>query len=196
MDMQWEKLDVITFSWQKVLGGEGAHGVLILSPKAVARLENYTPDWPLPKIFRLTSNGKLIEGIFKGATINTPSMLCVADYLDALSWVESIGGLSEAIKRSQENLSVIKSFVDEHDWISFLAQDIETISNTSVCLNIDLSDEKTKALINLLAEHNVAYDIGAYKNAPSGLRIWCGATVQTQDVKALMPWIKWAYSLV
>ncbi|MCJ8313068.1 MAG: phosphoserine transaminase [Pseudomonadales bacterium] len=196
MDIDWKKLDVITFSWQKVLGGEGAHGVLILSPKAVERLESYAPQWPMPKIFRLTNNGKLIEGIFKGATINTPSMLCVADYLDALGWVESIGGQSEAIKRSLANLEVIKTFVSENEWISFLAEDPDTLSNTSVCLKLDLDDSQIKAMITLLAEENVGYDLGAYKNAPSGLRIWCGATVQTQDVIALMPWIKWARETV
>ncbi|BCE00007.1 phosphoserine transaminase [Marinicellulosiphila megalodicopiae] len=192
MDMDWKKLDVVTFSWQKVLGGEGAHGVLILSPKAVERLESYVPQWPMPKIFRLTNNGKLIEGIFEGATINTPSMLCVADYLDALNWVESIGGQSEAIKRSHASLDVIKEFVAQNDWIDFLAEDSQTVSNTSVCLKLDLNDDQIKALIKLLADENVALDIGAYKSAPSGLRIWCGVTVQTEDIKALMPWIKWA----
>lgn len=196
MDMPWEKLDVVTFSWQKVLGGEGAHGMLILSPKAVERLETYTPPWPMPKIFRMTKGGKLIEGIFKGATINTPSMLCVADYLDALSWVDSIGGTSALIKRSQQNLSVIQDFVSAHSWIHFLAQDAATVSNTSVCLTLDLSAEQTKAMIKLLEAECVAYDIGAYRDAPDGLRIWCGGTVEASDLRALMPWLDWAYHQV
>jgi phosphoserine aminotransferase len=196
MEMPWEKLDVVTFSWQKVLGGEGAHGMLILSPKAVERLETYTPPWPMPKIFRMTKGGKLIEGIFKGATINTPSMLCVADYLDALSWVDSIGGTSALIKRSQQNLSVIQDFVSAHSWIHFLAQDAATVSNTSVCLTLDLSAEQTKAMIKLLEAEGVAYDIGAYRDAPDGLRIWCGGTVEASDLRALMPWLDWAYHQV
>ncbi len=196
MDMPWEKLDVVTYSWQKVLGGEGAHGMLILSPKAVKRLETYTPPWPLPKIFRLTKNGKLIEGIFKGATINTPSMLCVADYLDALAWVEKMGGLPAMIERSEASLTAIKAFVDENDWINFLAQDASTLSSTSVCLTLELNDSQVKQLIKLLEDEGVAYDIGSYRDAPTGLRIWCGATIESEDVKALMPWIKWAYKQV
>ena len=196
MDMPWEKLDVVTFSWQKVLGGEGAHGMLILSPRAVERLETYTPAWPMPKIFRMTKGGKVIEGIFKGATINTPSMLCVADYLDALNWVDSIGGTPALIKRSQQNLAVIQDFVSEHSWIHFLAQDAATVSNTSVCLTLDLSAEKTKAMIKLLEAEGVAYDIGAYRDAPDGLRIWCGGTVEASDLSALMPWLDWAYHQV
>lgn len=196
MDMPWEKLDVVTYSWQKVLGGEGAHGMLILSPRAVERLESYTPSWPLPKIFRLTKGGKLIEGIFRGETINTPSMLCVADYLDALAWVKSIGGYSAAVARSLQSLAAVKEFVAKNEWISFLAQDPETISNTSVCLTIDATAEQVKAMVKLLGSQNIAYDIGAYRDAPSGLRIWCGATVEPSDVAALMPWLSWAYHSV
>ena len=193
MALPWQKLDVVTFSWQKVLGGEGAHGMLILSPRAVARLESYTPPWPLPKVFRLTKSGKLIEGIFSGATINTPSMLCVADYLDALSWVKSLGGTSALITKSLDNLSVIETFVSAHDWINFLSEDAATRSNTSVCLTLDLAADKIKALASLLDREGVAYDIGAYRDAPSGLRIWCGATVQKSDLETLMPWLEWAY---
>ncbi|NTS76996.1 phosphoserine transaminase [Catenovulum sp. SM1970] len=193
MDIDWNKVDVATFSWQKVLGGEGAHGMLILSPRAVKRLESYQPTWPLPKVFRLTSKGKLTEGIFKGATINTPSMLCVEDYLDALSWIESIGGVDAAIKKSQANLAVIEQFVDENEWIDFLAEVPAHRSNTSVCLSLDATAEQVKAIEKLLATKNVAYDINSYKDAPAGLRIWCGATVEASDLKALMPWLKWAY---
>lgn len=193
MEMPWEKLDVVTFSWQKVLGGEGAHGMLILSPRAVERLESYTPPWPLPKIFRMTKGGKLIEGIFRGETINTPSMLCVADYLDALAWVDSIGGVPTLIQRSQESLAAIQAFVSEHDWIHFLAQQPETLSSTSVCLTLDLSKDQTKAMTKLLESEGVAFDIGSYRDAPDGLRIWCGGTVEPSDVAALMPWLEWAY---
>ncbi|WP_395344645.1 phosphoserine transaminase [Ningiella sp. W23] len=196
MDMPWEKLDVVTYSWQKVLGGEGAHGVIILSPRAVERLESYTPPWPMPKIFRLTKGGKLIEGIFKGATINTPSMLCVADYVDALTWVESIGGVSAAIKRSEDNLAVIRAFVDQHSWIDFLAADKNTISNTSVCLTMQASETQVKDIVKLLAAESAAFDIGAYRDAPAGIRIWCGATIESSDVDALMQWLNWAYSEV
>jgi len=193
MDMPWEKLDVTTFSWQKVLGGEGAHGMLILSPRAVARLESYTPAWPMPKIFKLVKKHALIEGIFKGETINTPSMLCVADYLDALAWVDSIGGLSGAIARSQASLRVIADAVAQWPWLHFLAQDPSTISNTSVCLSVDATPEQVTQLAKLLEREQVAYDIGAYRDAPPGLRIWCGATVEPSDVAALMEWLEWGY---
>ncbi len=196
MSLPWEKLDVVTYSWQKALGGEGAHGMLILSPRAVHRLENHIPSWPLPKIFRLTKGGKLIEGIFAGATINTPSMLCVADYLDALAWVEQIGGVAETIARSQRNLAVIESFVEQHAWIHFLAIDPAQRSNTSVCLTLDLPAERVKEMVKLLESERVAFDIGAYRDAPAGLRIWCGPTVETTDLERLMPWIEWAWHTV
>ena len=193
MEMPWPKLDVTTFSWQKVLGSEGAHGMIILSPRAVERLETYTPPWPLPKIFRLTKKGKLIDGIFRGETINTPSMLCVADYLDALEWIESIGGLPGAIARSEANLAVIRKFVNDTPWLNFLAQDPETVSNTSVCLSLDASPEQVKEISKLLESESVAFDIGAYRDAPPGLRIWCGATIEKSDVESLTDWIRWAY---
>jgi phosphoserine aminotransferase len=196
MELPWHKLDVVTYSWQKVLGGEGAHGMLILSPRAVERLESYSPPWPLPKIFRLTSGGKLSEGIFQGDTINTPSMLCVADYLDALQWCERVGGVPGTIARSTANLKAIEDFVATHPWISFLAKTPETRSNTSVCLSLDLPADQVKALVKLLEKEGVAYDIGSYKDAPPGIRIWCGATVETADVQALLPWLAWAYEQV
>jgi phosphoserine aminotransferase len=197
MNMPWEKLDVTTYSWQKVLGGEGAHGVLILSPKAVERLETYTPvNRPLPKIFRMTKKGKVDAGIFKGETINTPSMLCVEDYIDALQWAESIGGLPALIQRSQDNLAVIESFVAKNDWIDFLAKDPATRSSTSVCLTLDLTADQIKKVVAMLEKEVVAYDIGGYRDAPPSIRIWCGSTVEKEDVEALMPWLKWAFEKV
>lgn len=197
MDIEWSKADVTTYSWQKVLGGEGAHGMLIMSPAAVHRLETYVPpNRPLPKIFRMVKKGKLDAGIFKGETINTPSMLCVEDYLDALKWAETEGGLQGLIKRSTDNLGVLEKFVDENDWINFLAQDKTTRSSTSVCLTLKLSKDQVKQYIALLEAEGVAYDIGAYRDAPDGLRIWCGATVEKEDLEALMPWLKYAYETI
>lgn len=196
MSMPWSKLDVTTYSWQKVLGGEGGHGVLILSPRAVERLQTFVPPRPLPKIFRLTKKGQLIEGIFSGSTINTPSMLCVADYLDALNWVRKVGGLQGTIARSEANFTAISQFVAANDWLDFLAVVPSSRSNTSVCLTLDLPPSAVKSMVSLLAEHEVAYDIGAYRDAPPGLRIWCGATVETADIEALLPWLAWAYKEV
>jgi phosphoserine aminotransferase len=202
--LDWPKLDVVTFSWQKVLGGEGAHGMLILSPRAVERLETYTPPWPMPKIFRLTNGGKIIEGIFVGDTINTPSMLCNEDYLDALHWAKSIGSLQGLIGRADANLKAIADWVAKTDWVDFLARVPETRSNTSVCLQIvdsavkALPDDKqaavAKKIAALLDQEGIAYDIDSYRDAPSGLRIWCGATVETSDVKALTHWLDWAFA--
>ncbi|MES0881309.1 phosphoserine transaminase [Roseibium sp. SCP14] len=203
-ELDFDKLDVVTFSWQKVLGGEAAHGVLILSPRAVERLENYTPAWPLPKIFRLTKDGKLIEGIFRGETINTPSMLCVEDYIDALKWADRLGGLSGLRDRADANLKVLADWVEVSGWADFLAVDPATRSNTSVCLKVtdpdilaldaDKQAAFAKALASTLDAEGVAYDIGAYRDAPSGLRIWAGATVEVSDLQALTGWLDWAFS--
>lgn len=194
MDIDWQKVDVTTFSWQKVLGGEGAHGMLILSPRAVQRLETFDPRRPLPKVFRMTKKDKegkvkVDTGIFQGDTINTPSMLCVEDYLDALAWSDSIGGLNGLIKRSMSNLHIIEKFVEEHDWISFLPTSPSIRSNTSVCLTLKLNKNQVKKFLTLLETEGVAYDIGSYRDAPDGLRIWCGATVESEDLLALLPWL-------
>ena len=198
MDLPWNKLDVTTFSWQKVLGGEAAHGMLVLSPRAVERLESYSPPWPLPKLFRLTKGGRLIEGIFEGATINTPSMLAVEDYLLALDWARSVGGLTGLIARADANAQAIWDFCDTRDWITNLAIDPATRSNTSVC--VKFTDPRiqdgapfAKAVAKRLEAENVALDIGAYRDAPAGLRIWCGGTVETTDITAMLPWLDWAF---
>ena len=197
-DLPWNKLDVVTFSWQKVMGGEAAHGMLVLSPRAVERLESYTPAWPLPKIFRMTSKGKLIEGIFQGETINTPSMLAVEDYLFALKWGKSIGGLDALKHRADANARAIWNFCASRDWIDNLAEDKATRSNTSVCLKFTdprITDGAAfaKAVAKRLEAEKIALDIGAYRDAPAGLRVWCGATVETSDIEAMLPWLEWAY---
>ena len=203
-DLDWAKLDVVTFSWQKALGGEGAHGVLILSPRAVARLESYTPAWPMPKLFRMTKAGKIAKDIFEGATINTPSMLCVEDAIDALKWGASIGGLVEMQRRADSNLAALAAWVEKTDWVDFLAADPASRSNTSVCLKVvdaritALSDDAqadfAKKLAAILEKEGAALDIGGYRDAPAGLRIWCGATVETSDLEALTPWLDWAFA--
>ncbi|MEO1705396.1 MAG: phosphoserine transaminase, partial [Pseudomonadota bacterium] len=198
MDLPWEKLDVTTFSWQKVLGGEAAHGMLILSPRAVERLESYTPAWPLPKIFRLTKGGKLIDGIFTGATINTPSMLCVEDYLHCLDWAESEGGLAGLIARADRNARLVWDFCESRDWIENLAVDPATRSTTSVCLKFTdarITDGAAfaKAVAKRLEAEGAALDIGGYRDAPPGLRIWCGSTVEASDIAALLPWLDYAF---
>jgi phosphoserine aminotransferase len=204
--LDWAKLDVVTFSWQKALGGEAAHGVLILSPRAVARLESYTPPWPMPKLFRMTKGGKVTLDLFEGATINTPSMLAVEDAVDALKWAAAIGGLPEMQRRADANLGVLEAWAQKTSWVSFLAEDPAIRSNTSVCLKVidpaitGLSDEAqadfAKKLAGLLEKEGVALDIGGYRDAPPGLRIWCGATVDTDDIDALTPWLDWAYATV
>ncbi len=202
--LDWPKLDVVTFSWQKVLGGEAAHGMLILSPRAVQRLESYKPAWPLPKIFRMTKGGKLIEGIFEGETINTPSMLAVEDYIDALQWAKKVGGLDGLVKRADANTRAIAAFVKNTDWIDFLAVKPKTRSNTSVCLKFthpkvaaldaDKQAAFAKGVVATLEKEGAGLDLGHYRDAPPGLRIWCGATVQTRDIKALIPWIEYAFA--
>ncbi|WP_259780360.1 phosphoserine transaminase [Aestuariispira ectoiniformans] len=204
MELPWDKLDVTTWSWQKVLGGEGAHGMIVLSPRAVERLENYTPAWPLPKIFRMTKGGKLIDGIFTGATINTPSMMCVEDVLDALKWVKNIGGLKGLIDRSTKNLQVVENWVANRDWVDFLCADKATRSNTSICVKLsdacpltgDARANAPKQISKLLDEEGVAFDINGYRDAPAGLRLWGGATVEPTDMEALMPWLDWAYEQI
>jgi len=202
--LPWEKLDVVTYSWQKALGGEAAHGMLILGPRAVERLESYTPPWPLPKVFRLTKGGKLIEGIFRGSTINTPSLLCVEDYLDALAWAEEVGGLAALHRRADANLEVVSDWVERTSWVDFLAREPSTRSNTSVCLKIvdpafaaleaDDRARLPKRIATLLDDEKVAQDIGSYRAAPPGLRIWCGATIERRDVETLLPWLDWGYA--
>lgn len=206
MDLPWHKLDVVTYSWQKVMGGEGAHGMIVLSPRAVARLETYTPPWPLPKIFRLTKDGKLIEGIFKGETINTPSMLAVEDAIDGLQWAQRIGGLKELIARTNRNAASVDAWVSKSSWIDHLATSTDTQSTTSMCLKIvdprvsDMNENDQRALVKkivtLLDQEGVAYDIGAHRDAPPGLRLWAGATVETSDLDALFPWLDWAFEKI
>ena len=203
MDIDWSKLDVGTFSWQKCLGGEAGHGVLVLSPKAVERINSYNPTWPIPKLFQLRKNGKLNLEIFSGATINTPSMLCVEDFLDALNWTKEVGGLSGLISRSKNNLNIIKNWVSVSHWADFLCEDVNNLSSTSICLKltdpkiidlpIEIKNNIEKNIIKLLEQHKVAYDIGSYRSAPPGLRIWGGPTVENEDVKNLLPWLDWAY---
>ncbi|MFO0019484.1 MAG: phosphoserine transaminase [Alphaproteobacteria bacterium] len=202
-DLDWDKLDVVTFSWQKALGGEGAHGVLVLSPRAVARLESHTPAWPMPKLFRMTKNGKVTLDLFEGATINTPSMLCVEDVIDALTWAQGIGGLAAMRARADANLAVLADWVAKTPWVAFLAADPATRSNTSVCLKVvdprvaalpaEAQADFAKTLASRLEKEGAALDVGGYRDAPPGLRIWCGATVETADVAALVPWLDWAF---
>lgn len=206
MELDYGKLDVVTWSWQKVMGGEAAHGMIVLSPRAIERLESYTPDWPLPKIFRMTKDGKLISGIFEGATINTVSMLCVEDALDGLNWAEEIGGLPALIARSEANLKAIADWAATRDWIDFLAEEPTTRSNTSICLKItadwyqalpeDEQAARAKQLVSLLEKEDVGYDFGSYRDAPAGIRIWGGATVETADIEALLPWLDWAFEAI
>ena len=200
--VDWKKLDITTFSWQKVLGGEAQHGIIILSPRAIERLNTYSPPWPLPKIFRIKKAGQVDESIFTGSTINTPSLLCVSDYVDALKWAREIGGLNKLISIAENNLEIIKEWVNENEWVSFLAKDKDTLSNTSVCLQLSLSDQIThdidishlsKLIQKKLEEEGVGYDLGSYRDAPPGLRIWTGATIDPDDIKILLSWIEWAY---
>jgi phosphoserine aminotransferase len=200
--VDWKKLDITTFSWQKVLGGEAQHGIIILSPRAIERLNSYSPPWPLPKIFRIKKAGKVDESIFTGSTINTPSLLCVSDYVDALKWAKNIGGLNKLISIADNNLKIIKDWVNENEWVSFLAKDKDTLSNTSVCLELSLSNQITdgidisqlsKLIQKKLEEEDVGYDLGSYRDAPPGLRIWTGATIDPEDIRILLLWIEWAY---
>lgn len=203
MDIDWSKLDVGTFSWQKSLGGEAGHGMIILSPKAVDRINTYNPNWPIPKLFQLKKNNKINLDIFSGSTINTPSMMCVEDFLDVLIWSEEIGGVEELIRRSEDNLNIIKDWVSSSTWANFLCEDLNNLSNTSICLKLIDSKLNTKSIetknliekniIKLLEENNVAFDIGSYRSAPPGLRIWGGPTVENDDIKKLLPWLDWAY---
>ena len=203
MNIDWSKLDVGTFSWQKCLGGEAGHGILVLSPKAVERINSYVPAWPLPKLFQLKKNGKLNLDIFSGATINTPSMLCVEDFLDALNWTRDVGGLSELISKSKNNLNIIKNWISGSHWADFLCEDVNNLSSTSICLKLvdpkindlpfEIKNNVEKNIVKLLEEHKVAFDIGSYRSAPPGLRIWGGPTVENDDVKKLLPWLDWAY---
>ncbi len=203
MDIDWSKLDVGTFSWQKSLGGEASHGMIILSPKAVDRINTYSPNWPIPKLFQLKKNNEINLDIFSGSTINTPSMICVEDFLDVLNWTKEIGGLEELIRRSKDNLNIIKDWVLSSNWVDFLCKDLNNLSNTSVCLELIDSKLSTKSLatkniiekniIKLLEDNNVAFDIGSYRSAPPGLRIWGGPTVDNDDIKKLLPWLDWAY---
>ena len=194
-EIDWSKIDIATFSWQKVLGGEGGHGVLIIGPRAVERLETYTPAWPLPKVFRLMSKGKLAEGVFKGETINTPSMLAVEDAIFALEWAKGIGGAAAMRARADANAAALDKLVQERDWLGHLAADPATRSNTSVCLTVAGADaDFIKAFAKLLEQNDAAYDIAGYRDAPPGLRVWCGATVETADIEALGPWLDWAYA--
>ena len=204
MDIDWSKLDVGTFSWQKSLGGEAGHGIIVLSPKAVDRINTYNPNWPIPKLFQLKKNNKVNTDIFSGATINTPSMLCVEDFLDVLLWSKKIGGLKELIKRSQNNLKIIKDWVISSKWADFLCEDLNNLSNTSICLKLvdpvlinasyETKNNIEKNIIYLMEINNVAFDIGSYRSAPPGLRIWGGPTVENADIKNLLPWLDWAYS--
>ncbi len=206
MDLPWNKLDVVTWSWQKVLGGEAAHGMLALSPRAVERLETYTPSWPLPKLFRLTSKGKIAEGIFKGETINTPSMLCAEDALDSLRWAESVGGLPALIARCEANLAAVARWVERTDWVDFLPERVDTRSCTSICLKIvapwftalpeDARAKTAKQLVAPLEKEGVAFDIGSYRDAPPGIRIWAGATIEASDIEKLLPWLDWSYQQI
>jgi phosphoserine aminotransferase len=206
MDLPWDKLDVTTWSWQKVLGGEAQHGMLVLSPRAVERLESYTPPWPLPKLFRMTKGGKLNEDLFKASTINTPSLLAVEDHLDALRWAEQLGGLPALIERAEGNLQVVADWVGQRDWVDFLAEDPATRSCTSICLKIvdswfdrldaDARAAVAKRMVALLEDAGAGYDLGSYRDAPAGLRLWGGATVERADLEAVLPWLDWAYGSV